>query len=186
MGRTLSRRRIQGASIGALVIAMLSGASVLAQPGARVSTPVAQPAPPEPEKDPLGRDTPRGTVLGFIGAARKEADEITPQYLNTRLRDKAAIDLAHQLFVVLDSRLPARLHDLSDRPEGSLPNPLKPDQDIVGTITTANGPLEILVERVRRGSQPEVWLFARATLDHIPAVYAEIDLISVDRHLPEF
>ena len=184
MPGALTRRRIRGTAIG-VFIAVLSGATVLAQPGARVSTPVAPPQPAEPPKDPLGRDTPRGTVLGFIGAARKGADELTPQYLNTRLRDNG-VDLARQLFVVLDSRLPARLNELSDRPEGSLPNPLRPDQDIVGTITTAEGPMEVFVERVTRDGQPPVWLFSRATLERIPEVYAELDRISVDSRLPDF
>ena len=47
---------------------------------------------------------------------------------------------------------PPRLDELSDRPEGSLANPLKPDQDIVGTITTADGPLDLVLERVNRGA----------------------------------
>jgi MscS family membrane protein len=141
---------------------------------------------PPPPKDALGRDTPRGTVLGFMSAARNGRNDVTPQYLNTRLRDEAAVELAHQLFVVLDSRLPPRLSELSDRPEGSLANPLKPDQDVVGTITAASGPLDLVVERVNvRGSGP-VWLFSRATLDGIPDAYGEINLVSVDRFLPAF
>ena len=58
-------------------------------------------APPQaaPPKDALGRDTPRGTVLGFMNAARAAHDEVAAQYLNTTLRDRAAVDLAHQLFV---------------------------------------------------------------------------------------
>ena len=88
----------------------------------RSSAPAAQ---PEPAKDTLGRETPRGTVLGFMSAARKGNDEILPLYLDTTLQGQAAVDLAHKLFVVLDSRLPARLNELSDRPEGSPDNPLE-------------------------------------------------------------
>ncbi len=111
---------------------------------------------------------------------------MAPQYLNTRLRDQAAVDLAHQLFVVLDSRLPPRLSELSDRPEGSLANPLKPDQDIVGTITTASGPLDIVVERVNGRGPGPVWLFSRKTLEAIPDVYDDVDLVAIDRFLPTF
>ena len=143
-------------------------------------------APAEAPRDALGRDNPRGTVLGFIAAARKGDEAITPQYLDTNLSGQDAVDLARMLYVVLDSRLPTRLNALSDRPEGALANPLKPDQDVVGTISTAFGPLDIVVERVtRRGSRP-VWLFSRQTLDSIPDVFDEIDLVSVDRYLPGF
>src|SRR5258708_1592770 len=57
---------------------------------------------PEAPKDSLGRSTPKGAVLRFLSAARNGEDELAAQYLNTRLRGKAAAVLAHQLFVVLD------------------------------------------------------------------------------------
>ena len=111
---------------------------------------------------------------------------MTPQYLNSGLRDRAAVDLAHKLFEVLDTRLSPRLNDLSDWPEGSLANPLKPNQDIVGTITTADGPMDLVLERVNRGGPGPVWLFSRTTLEAIPDVYDEVDLVAVDWFLPSF
>lgn len=149
------------------------------------ATPAVAPAQTVPPKDALGRDTPRGTVLGFMDAARKGNKDISPLYLDTRLTGQAAADLAHQLYVVLDSRLPARLNDLSDRPEGDPDNPLKPDQDVVGTINTANGPFDLVVERVTRGKSAPVWLFSRQTLSFIPEAHDEIDLITLDRFLPD-
>jgi MscS family membrane protein len=121
-----------------------------------------------------------------MNAARNARDEVAPQYLNTRLRGGAAVELARKLFVVLDRRLPARFGELSDQPEGSLPNPLKPDEDVIGTITTADGTLDVVLERVTRGAQAPVWLFSRATLDAIPDVYDGVDLVAVDRFLPTF
>jgi len=101
-----------------MLAVLLLAPSAWAQEGPKPS--VTQAAP----KDPLGRDTPRGTVLGFMNAAREGHDEVAAQYLHTKLHDKAAVTLAHQLFVVLDRRLPPRLGELNDRPEGSLANPL--------------------------------------------------------------
>ena len=72
---------------------------------------------------------------------RKGNKEIATMYLDTKLRDAAAIEQARQLYVVIDNRLPSRLNQLSDRPEGSLTNPLKPNQDVIGTIQTADGPV---------------------------------------------
>ena len=91
-------------------------------------------------------------------AARDGNEEVASQFLNASPANQATGDLAHKLYVVLDSRLPARLNELSDRPEGALANPLKPDEDVVGTINTNNGPLELVVERVNRGSAGRVWL----------------------------
>ncbi len=140
---------------------------------------------PEAPHDSLGRTTPRGTVLGFLSATRKGDNELAAQYLNTRLRGKAAADLANQLFVVLDRRLPARLNQLSDKPEGSLSDPLKP-QELVGTISSDNGNVDIILERVDRGKSGSLWLFSTKTLDSIPDLYEEVNVVSVDSHLPEF
>ena len=154
--------------------------------GSTATTPAAAPGTvqAEPPKDALGRETPRGTLLGFMRAARNRNDEAAVAYLNTSLRGQPAAVLAHQLYVVLDTRLPARLNEVSDRPEGAVPNPLKPDVDVVGTIATGGGPLDIFVERVNRGASGRIWLFSSRTLSSIPDVYHEIDLISVDEYLP--
>ena len=148
-------------------------------------TPAAATTQPEAPKDPLGRDTPRGTVLGFMEAARENRQDVLPLYLNSGLRGDAATELAQQLYVVLNSRLPVRVTTLSDRAEGSLVNPLKPNEDMVGTINTSRGPLELVVERINANGS-RVWLFSRATLQAIPDVYGEIDLVTVDGYLPEF
>ncbi len=142
-------------------------------------------AQPETPKDVLGRSTPRGTVLGFLAAARKGNMEIASQDLNTRLRGEAAELLAQQLFTVLDRRLPPRLQELSDSPEDSLSD-LRSDQDVVGTITSARGNVEILVERVARGKSGALWLFSRESLDRIPGLCQEINAISIDSVLPQF
>jgi MscS family membrane protein len=144
------------------------------------------PAQAEIAKDPLGRNTPRGAVLGFLDVARKGQDEIAAQYLNTRLRGKAAEDLAHQLFVVLDRRLPARLNQLSDRPEGSSLNPLSPDEELVGNIQSENQNVKIIVQRVDRGKAGLLWLFSSNTLDAIPGLYDQVNEVSVDSFLPDF
>jgi MscS family membrane protein len=178
MEKSRSMRRRVIAAAWTIALALLAGALVHGQTQGQ--------GPSAAVKDTLGRDTPRGTLLGFMEAARNESHAAAVMYLNTDLPENAAADLAHQLYVVLNSRLPARLNELSDRPEGSLVNPLKPSQDIVGTIQTVNGPLEIVVERVTRGAAAPVWLFARGTLDAVPDVYAEVDRVSLDRYLPGF
>jgi len=155
---------------------------------AQLSVPGTTPAAAQPEvpKDALGRTTPRGTVLGFVTAARKGDDQLAERYLNTRLRGKAATDLAHQLFVVLDRRLPARLDQISDKPEGSLRDPLEPNRELVGTISGESRNIDIFVESVDRGKSGSVWLFSGKTLDSIPDLYEEVNAVAVDHVLPEF
>jgi MscS family membrane protein len=148
----------------------------------------AVPSPPRPElpKDTLGRTTPRGTVLGFLNAARKGNDEVAAQYLDTPLRGKPASNLAHQLFVVLDRRLPAKLDELSDKPEGSRPDSLQPNMDRVGSIASSNGNVDILLERVDLGKVGYRWLFSGKTLETIPELYKEVNGTSADNTLRDF
>ena len=143
-------------------------------------------AVPETPKDTLGRATPRGTVLGLLSAARKGNTELAALYLNTPLRGADAAALASQLAAVIDRRLPPRLNEISDKPEGSRPDPLKPDEDLVGVIETENGNLNITVERVDRGKAGKVWLFSRETLASIPDAFQEVSESALERFLPGF
>ena len=145
-----------------------------------------QEARPDPPSDRFGRSTPRGTVLGFLSAARSGDNATAAQYLNTKLPQKDAEELAQQLFVILDTRLPARLAQLSTEPEGSGTGPLGPDRELVGTIARDGGEVPIVVERVASGSSGYVWLFARATLAAVPDLYEEASFISIDGAVPQF
>jgi MscS family membrane protein len=143
-------------------------------------------APPASPTDTIGRGTPRGTVLGLLSAARKGNTGLAALYLDTSLRGADAEALSSQLAAVIDRRLPARLNEISDEPEGSQRDPLKPDEDLVGVIQTANGDLDILVERVDRGKAGKVWLFSRKTLSSIPDAFQELNKSPLERFLPDF
>lgn len=162
-----------------LVLCSMSWAQVI-KPG---SAPVS--SGPEPPKDSLGRDTPRGAVLGFLTAASKEDYEVATRYLDTRLHGARAATLARQLSVVLDQRLPARLNQLSPQPQGSLYYPDKPDTDRVGTVDSLEGGVDVVLQRIDRGRGP-IWLFSRETLDAIPALYEEASHVSIEHVVPEF
>jgi MscS family membrane protein len=185
-GRSQKRGARLATCTGACLLSLvfLFCVPVWPQVGTAASTPTA--SRPEAPKDPLERDTPRGTVLGFLSAARKGDYELAAQYLNTRLRGKAATGLAEQLFVVLDRRLPARLNALCDLPEGSRLNPLKPNEELAGTISSDDGNVDIIVERENRGKSGFLWMFSSKTLDSIPDLYEEINAVSVDDVLPPF
>jgi len=153
---------------------------------AQIGTPGATKAQPAPPSDPLGRDTPRGAVLGFLNASRKGDFETARRYLNAPLRGTSADALARQLSVVLDRRLPARLNQVSSLPEGSQYYPDRPDADRIGTIETPAGAVDIIVQRVKLGERGAVWMFSKETLNEIPKLYKEVSLVSVEHSLPAF
>jgi len=135
--------------------------------------------------DALGRDTPQGTVRGFLAAGREEDFERATAYLDTTQKGARAAEVARQLFVVLDARLPARIREISDVPDGSRANPLRPTEEVVGTIGSASGGVAVTVERVSRGNNA-IWLFSRGTLDAIPGLHEEIEHGWGERFLPRF
>ncbi len=155
--------------------------SQLGLPEANPST-----AQAEAPRDSLGRTTPRGTVLGFLAAAKNGNYETASQYLNTRLRGKAAEDLARKLSLLLNQRMPAKLNQISAKPEGSVLDSLTPDREVVGTITGEEGKLDITLERVTKGQSGQIWLFSSKTLEAVPAWYQDVDLPTVDAFLPQF
>ena len=100
---------------------------------------------PTPTPDLLGRDTPRGAIIGFITAARDGKYPLAAQYLNPASQRGRPDELARQLYIILNGRLNARLIAVSDTPEGSLANPLAPDEEVIGAVTTSQGPLDIVL-----------------------------------------
>ena len=170
----------------ACLVVVLGVGAAQAQPAPKPPAAAAEAAPAPPADDPLGRHTPRGTVLGFLAAARKGEDEIARQYLDTRADPAAGRALARQLFVVLDAKLPARLPQISDERTGSRANPLTPDVEVIGTVPGSRGEVAIVVERSTRGGQEPIWLFSNATLQAIPALHTEVTSQEVRRRLPDF
>lgn len=168
----------------ALAPAAVAHAQIVPPAATAATTAAAQAAQLTP--DALGRASPRGTVLGFLNAARHGDNEVARQYLNSRLAAEAGQDLAHELYVVLDARLPARLTLLSDVPEGSRRNPLEPDLETVGTIAGPDGPIAIVLERVTRPKIGQIWLFSRDTLDAIGPLYEDVTSHDAREWLPGF
>ena len=135
--------------------------------------------------DPLGRDTPRGTLIGFMKDAGSENYKRAASYLDTNLPPKSAEQLVMQLYTVLNYGLSGDVSQLSDKPEGDLADGLERNREQVGIVETASRSYAIILERVQKGKEPPVWLFSSQTLKFIPELYRGIKSRSVDRYIPE-
>jgi MscS family membrane protein len=151
----------------------------------RGQEPAPAPALAEPVRDGLGRSTPRGTVFGFLAAAHRGEYSAAAQFLDTPLKGTAADELASQLIVVLDRRMPAHLDQLSNQPNGSMNDNLPLGKELVGVIPASSGSLEVSLERARRGDAT-IWLFSPETLERIPEVYGELKFSSTGEYVPEW
>ena len=106
-------------------------------------------------------------------------------YLETPERGTDAIALARQLAAVLNRYLPARLNEISDKPEGAVQDPRRPDEELIGTVSSPNGDLGIIVERVNSGKAGQIWLFSKKTLAELPAFSRESSIHTAETHLPD-
>ena len=166
-----------------LIVCVLASAVASAQSLPRL--PRHRRRPLRRRKDPLGRSTPRGTLLGFLAAARNGDEDLARHYLDTGA-GSAAQSLARQLFVVLDVRLPARLTLVSDAPRGRARIRSAPDEERIGSIEGPDGRFEVVVERIRRGKADPIWLFFERDAPADPAVYEQIQAGRAARWLPRF
>jgi MscS family membrane protein len=134
----------------------------------------------EPPQDGLGRNTPFGTVLGFIKSAEREDLDRAAEYLEAQQVPKRSRKLAQDLAAVLDA---ADLQDLERNPEGNPGDGLPPDRERIGVVNTASGSHEIFLERVQRGKDPPIWLFSADTLKWVPKVRGELGVSPIGRYL---
>src|SRR5216684_6000821 len=145
--------------------------------------------PPAAPADPLelGRETPRGTVIGFIRAAQSENYDVAVQYFEAR---RASVEreqeLAQQLLAILNARFVGSLDSITDDPTGRQDGEPPRDRVVVGGTRglSESFPLSLVRVDVSRGAK--VWLISRQTLDQVPEVYDSLRFPQLEKRLPKF
>ncbi len=169
---------------GALLLLLAIAAPRPAQtqiPGQPAATPPTAAKPPE--LDPLGRDTPRGCIFGFLRAADRGEYTRAAEYLDMP-PSAAAEERARQLQSILNAGFSSSLESLSRLPEGNLNDGLPASQELAGTVEVGGRKLDILLHRSQQRSQTPVWLISSDTLKRVPDTYAELDDFGVERFVP--
>jgi MscS family membrane protein len=165
------------------------GAVANAQIGQHTPAAATAPSAATPS-DPLelGRETPRGTVIGFIRAAQSETYDIAVQYFEPRRRASVEPEqeLAKELFAILNARFRGSLDSITNDPMGRQEGGPPRDQVIVGGAGGLNEsfPLYLVHTEVARGTK--VWLISRQTLDLVAEVYDSLRFPQLEKRLPKF
>jgi MscS family membrane protein len=161
------------------------------------SKPAAKSAPAaraaNTQSDPLGRETPRGTVMGFLHAAQDENYSLAAQYLQPatgrhRLDPTEEPDLAAELLVVINHKiLASSLESLSNDAQGRLDDGLPSNQELLTGVRELDGSV-FSIELVRLDDEHgrKLWYFSRKTLDTIPEVYDSLEFSDVEKKLPAY
>lgn len=125
-----------------------------------------------------GSDSPRAAVQRLLGALRDGDYEAAAQGLDLRRVPEAerfarGPELARQLGIVLEQALRIDLARLSDVPEGALDDRLAPGLESLGTVDTAQGTVQILLERLPERGGGRAWRVSASTVAQLPGLYAE-------------
>ena len=160
-------------------------------PGLSASPPSATQQPGGVAPDPLGRDNPRGCILGFIRAAQDENFSLAVQYfqpLTTRRRPpkEDEEELAAQLLSILNQEYAGRLDFVSRDPNGRLDDGLPPDQEKVSGVLGTTDTFPILLVRVEDEQGRKLWYFSRTTLAQVPKAYNSLTFPEFEKQLPPY
>jgi MscS family membrane protein len=177
------------------ILLLFAGAlSTLAQLPSPLSTsPPASSSVPSPAApaDPLGRETPRGTVLGFIRAAQEENYALAVEYFQPppgrhRPSMEEDEDLAADLLTILNQNFGPFLDSISRDPQGRLDDGLPPDQERVGGIRGQNEAFSLLLVRMENERSAKLWFISRQTVDQVPHVYNSLRHPRIEKNLPKY
>jgi MscS family membrane protein len=164
--------------------ASLSSAQVVA-----LAQKAPAPAQSAAQADPLGRETPRGTVIGFVRAAQEGNWQQARQYLQPpahgRLIDaNEQQEVVDHLLAVLNARFPnldAISRDQEVRgDDGRLLNEIT----VAGARLTESFPITLV--RVDEPNFGKVWLISHKTLEEVPASYDSLRFPRLAQKLPSF
>lgn len=136
-------------------------------------------------QDTFGRDTPRGSVQGFLQALAQDDLLLASRYLNLK-NTKNPSGMVRELKAALDSggRLASELQ-LSNEPTGKLDDKLAPNLEKVGEITNGSETIDILLEQVTQPNDSRVWLISQKTLQKLPDVSADAKPTLVEQYIPQ-
>ena len=125
--------------------------------------------------DALGRNTPNGTVFGFLEAARNSRYAEAAQYLQMPEKSRAAnaAAVASQLYELMESAFVERVGIISDRPEGSHQVGVPRDRQRIGVFRINGTDTNVDLVRVPDPVSGEIWLFSSQIVTDLPDLFSQ-------------
>jgi MscS family membrane protein len=160
-----------------------AGQLLPAQLGKSPTEAASQPAP-----DSLNRDTPSGTIYGFLQAAQAGNYSIAAQYLqmSNAKRAEQGSELATKLNEVINRAFSGNLRLISNRPEGIPQEGISSDQQRIGALSAGDVDADLTLVHVSGPSGGQIWLISSDTVAKVPDLYDRLEVHQVEAHLPNF
>jgi MscS family membrane protein len=158
-----------GLAVAILLLAGSVASSSAQLPKLAAPPPKAEPAPPT---DPLGRQTPRSSLLNFMKYETSGDHATAARFL--QLPPGANLAELTTEFRTLYPTFQGNINLISDDPNGSVEAGLPPGQERVGVMTVGGMTADMLMVRVDDPVVGKIWLVSRASLASIPKLYARL------------
>jgi MscS family membrane protein len=138
--------------------------------------------------DSLGRQTPYGTVFGFLEAAQAGHYAIADQYLqlSPARRQHDGESLAEKLKTVMDITFAGSLKHVSTQPEGTPQEGVPPDRQRLGTMSSGDVEADLELVRISDPAAGKIWLISSDTLTKVPELYEQVEARQVESKLPSW
>ena len=136
--------------------------------------------------DPLGRETPYGSIFGFLQAAQSGNNAIAAQYLQmspARRQAEGEADAEH-LKIVMDRAFAGSLKNVSTQPDGAPQEGVPFGRQSLGNISSGDVEADLELVHVSDPNFGKVWLISSDTLAKLPELYDQVEARQVETRLP--
>ena len=160
----------------ALVIFVFVGS--IANSQAQLPTPAAPPpAQSEPATpiDPLGRETPRSAMMGFLKYEQLGDYGTAARYLQPTPRQNTNLAERAKELQALQGKLKSNIVLLSDDPKGTVEPGLPPGQVRAGVLAVGSATTDVILVRVDDPTSGKIWLISKDTVASVPKLYARME-----------
>ena len=141
--------------------------------------------PSQEREDPLGRTTPRGTIVAFMRAVERDDFVSAARYVQVNENQRRHTEaLARDLKALIDGYFSQAITSISDSPEGALDDGLPIDREGVGPLAIGEQKTDVTLVRVTDPSSGPIWLISSETLAQVPVLRASIPQTWMERVLP--
>jgi len=137
--------------------------------------------------DPLGRNTPSGSILGFLQHSQAGEYSIAAQYLqmSAARRQADGEQIATQLKAVMDSSAFTGRVGNFNQSEGTPQEGVPLGRQKLGTMSSGDIEADLDLVRVSDPSAGKIWLISADTLVKVPELYDQVAARQVEKKLPK-
>jgi len=143
------------------------------------------PEPATASADPLGRETPSGTVFGFLQVTQAGNYRAAADYLQMSAvrRQSQGPELARKLKVLMDRAFVGSVRRISTNPEGN-PDSGDIETQNIGAFVSGEADIPVVLVRVTDPNAGKIWLFSADTLNKVPELYDNAQAHQIEKKLP--